>query len=113
MDGPEYQRPPLRPNEKSPRKTAASTRTSTSRGRRPAGARRPVAARAPEPSKPKAARRPVRVLLLALLLVVVAASVAGCAAYADIAKGLPDPSKPMLGRDQTSKILDNDGNTIA
>jgi penicillin-binding protein 1A len=119
MDGPSFDRPPLRPGAAED----ASTHRKRSGTTRPAGRRKAATARrtvpVKKPAQPKADHRPRkpgaawRILLAALLLAIVAASVAGCSVYSAMAKQLPDPTKPLLGRDQTSKIVDRDGRTIA
>jgi 1A family penicillin-binding protein len=55
----------------------------------------------------------VRVLLVVGLLVSIALGVTGCIVYNSVADKLPDPSKPLRGLDQTSKVVDRNGATIA
>lgn len=54
----------------------------------------------------------VRISLLLLLLGLVAGGVTGCVMYNQIAGTLPDPSKPLRGFDQTTQILDRNGQLI-
>ncbi len=50
-------------------------------------------------------------MLLAVLLVI-AVGVTGCVVYNSISGSLPDPSKPLRGFDQTTKVLDRHGKLI-
>ncbi len=100
-----------------------SSRRRTTGGRSTRSARDPRATRARRPApargrpKAKKQRRWLRVLvrvgLLVVLLVAIAASVTGCVLYNQVADELPDPTKPLKGLDQTTKVLDRDGKVIA
>ncbi len=79
-----------------PRGTRPPSRTGGPQGRRPA------------PKK----RRWLRLLLIAFLLGTVIAAIAGGVVYAQLAKELPDPGAPLKGRDQTTSILDRNGQLI-
>jgi penicillin-binding protein 1A len=93
---------------RSPARPRPSSRT---RGRRSASRKRAPAAPAVKTPRPK--RRVGLIALIAVVLLLTVASVAGCSVYSAMAKQLPDPAKPILGRDQTSRILDRNGRTIA
>jgi 1A family penicillin-binding protein len=55
----------------------------------------------------------LRISVLVVLLGLVAGGITGCVMYNQIAGTLPDPSKPLRGFDQTTQILDRDGQLIA
>ena len=55
----------------------------------------------------------VRISLVAALLVSVALGITGCIVYNSVADQLPDPSKPLRGLDQTTKVVDRNGQMIA
>jgi len=59
-------------------------------------------------------RRALKATLLVILLVFVALAATGCAVYASISSGLPDPDiRKARGRDQSTIIMDRDGKQIA
>lgn len=55
----------------------------------------------------------MRIGLLLLLLLAVAGGVTGCVVYNSVADSLPDPTKPLKGVDQTTKLFDRNGALIA
>jgi penicillin-binding protein 1A len=54
----------------------------------------------------------IRISLLVLLLAAIAGGVSGCVALGKISQGLPDPTKPLTGTDQTTQVLDRNGKQI-
>jgi penicillin-binding protein 1A len=74
----------------------------------------PSAARGPKPKKKSGLWRAFfKVTLVVVLLGAVAAGITGCMVYNSVADSLPDPTKPLKGLDQTSKLLDRNGKVIA
>ncbi|HEY3317308.1 MAG TPA: PBP1A family penicillin-binding protein [Coriobacteriia bacterium] len=116
MDGSSFERPPLRrqPGDEPPAhpRGAGGTRRPRRAPKKRATPRlkAPAAQRA---KRPAGRRKGWRIALLALLLAVVALSVVGCAMYSSMLGQLPDPGKPLRGRDQTSHLLDRKGRVIA
>jgi 1A family penicillin-binding protein len=54
-----------------------------------------------------------RIGLVVFVLALIAGGITGCVVYNSVADTLPDPTKPLKGVDQTTKILDRDGKIIA
>jgi 1A family penicillin-binding protein len=96
--------------------TGGSARRTTGAGRPPAargGARPPARGGRPGPRGPrKRWVAVVRVGLLVLLLAAVALGITGCVVYNSVADSLPDPTKPLRGVDQTTKVVDRNGAVI-
>jgi penicillin-binding protein 1A len=91
------------------------TSSRTSSGRAPVQRTHSTAPRGGRPAlspKRRGLRAFVRISLLLLLLGLVAGGVTGCVMYNQIAGTLPDPSKPLRGFDQTTQILDRNGQLI-
>jgi 1A family penicillin-binding protein len=55
----------------------------------------------------------LRIGLLVFTLLLVAAGITGCVVYNSVADTLPDPTKPLKGIDQTTKVMDRNGVLIA
>lgn len=54
----------------------------------------------------------LRIVLIVVFLVSVALGVTGCIVYNSVASDLPDPTKPLKGLDQTTKVVDRNGAPI-
>ncbi len=54
----------------------------------------------------------MRIALLILALLLATLAVSGCVVYNSIASGLPDPSKPLRGTEQSTRITDRNGALI-
>ena len=83
-----------------------------SRGRQRTSTRRPSADRRALKRSPRT-RRIVKMAGVTLLLTLIAVLLAGGIVYASILRDLPDLEGPPAGRDQTSVILDRNGEVLA
>ena len=54
----------------------------------------------------------MRIALLVLVLLFVTVAISGCVLYNSVAAGLPDPSKPVHGTEQSTRITDRNGALI-
>ncbi|MFA5843303.1 MAG: PBP1A family penicillin-binding protein [Coriobacteriia bacterium] len=89
-------------------------RRSESRSARPPAARAHRApSRARRPARDPRRGRALRAILLAALLFAVAATIVFGAVYTSVARTLPDPTRQLKGRDQTTRILDRKGRPLA
>jgi penicillin-binding protein 1A len=93
-----------------PRTEPRDARSQAASGRRATG--RPDQ-RSRRPAKRKSGWRTfLKIAGLIVLLGFIAGSVTGCVMYNNIAAGLPDPTKPLTGTDQTTQVLDRNGKAI-
>src|SRR5450759_1197443 len=98
-----------------PARTRRPTREAPVRGARP----HTTSGRAGAPRRPsgrRPARRPrrrwVRIVLLIAALLAVTLAVSGCVLYNSVSANLPDPSKPLRGTEQSTRITDRNGAVI-
>src|SRR5664280_3209865 len=105
-------RPKPRPRQ---RTSAPGTVKRAVAARRSAPASRPQArGGSARPAAPRKGRKRMvlRIIGIVAAFLVVAAGVAGVMLYNNLAATLPDPTKPLMGTDLSTRILDRNGKPI-